>query len=172
MNHHKNLKAHFFPIIDITFEIFLHGDLVQALQHSFFSALPGNAALRQHAKPLSSDSLPSELPKLYSTSGLDTASLLSSDTQTAFLLRNLFSEVLIHTPLPSHNRLPEYCAADPSRPPTPNFTDYPVRVDGSSIYDPKNDPRFPILTERVITTNDSLSNERKETELKQLQSFN
>ena len=29
-----------------------------------------------------------------------------------------------------------------------------------------SDPRFPILTERFITTNDSLSNKRKETELK------
>ena len=54
-------------------------------------------------------------------------------------------------------------------PPTPNFADYPLRVDGTTIYDPKHDPRFPILTERFITTNDLLSNKRKETELKRLQ---
>ena len=55
-------------------------------------------------------------------------------------------------------RIIEYFTADHSRPPTPNFTDYPIRVDGNTIYDPQNDPRFPILTERFITTNNSISN--------------
>ena len=36
----------------------------------------------------------------------------------------------------------------------------------------KHNPRFPILTERFITTNDLLSNKRKETELKRLQTPN
>ena len=69
-------------------------------------------------------------------------------------------------------RIPEYFTADHSRPPTPNFTDYPIRVDGNTIYDPQKDPRFPILTERFITANNSLSNKRKEIELKRLQTPN
>ena len=69
-------------------------------------------------------------------------------------------------------RIPEYFTADHSRPPTPNFTDYPIRVDGNTIYDPQNDPRFPILTERFITNNNSISNKRKEIELKRLQNPN
>ena len=64
-----------------------------------------------------------------------------------------------------HVRIPEYYTYDQSRPPIPNFADYPIRVDGITIYDPQNDPRFPILAERFITTNNSLSNKRKETEL-------
>ena len=43
---------------------------------------------------------------------------------------------------------------------------------GTTIYDPKHHPRFPILTERFITTNDLLSNKRKETEPKRLQNPN
>ena len=124
-----------------------------------FSALSSNSALR--------------LPRQsYLTSGLDTASLLSSDVQTAYLSGNLFSEVLVPTPVAPHVRVPEYYTFDQSRPPTPNFADYPIRVDGITIYDPQNDPRFPILAERFITTNNSLSNKRKETELKRLQTPN
>ena len=40
------------------------------------------------------------------------------------------------------------------------------------IYDPQNDPRFPILAERFINNNDLLSHKRKETELKRLQTSN
>ena len=111
----------------------------------------------------SSDFIPS--PNF--TSGFDTASLLSSDAQTAFLSGNLFSEVIISTPVPAHIRIP-----DQSRPPTPNFADYPLRVDGITIYNPQHDPRFPILAERFITNNDLLSHKRKETELKRLQTPN
>ena len=141
-----------------------------------FSSLSSNSALRlarEHAQPLSSDTHSSELVhQSYLTSGLDTASLLSSDAQTAFLSGQLFSEVMIPTPVLAHNTLPESYTADHSRPPTPNFADYPIRVDGTTIYDTRNDPRFPILTERFITTNDLLSNKRKETELKRLQTSN
>ena len=112
------------------------------------------------------------IPSPYFTSGFETASLLSSDAQTAFLSGNLFAEVLIPTPVPAHIRLPEFYTADQSRPPTPNFADYPLRVDGITIYDPQNDPRFPILAERFITKNDLLSHKRKETELKRLQTSN
>ena len=129
--------------------------------------------LRQHAQPLSSETHSSELvPSPYFTSGFDTASLLTSDAQTALLSGNLFSEVIIPTPVPVHVRLPEYYTADHSRPPTPNFSDYPLRVDGITIYDPQNDPRFSILAERFISNNDLLSHKRKETELKRLQTPN
>ena len=40
------------------------------------------------------------------------------------------------------------------------------------MYDPKNDPRFPIRTERFITNNDLLPDKNKETELKRLQTSN
>ena len=140
------------------------------------SALSSNSALRlvrQHAQPLSSETHSSELiPSSYFTSGFETASLLSSDAQTAFLSGNRFSEVIIPTPVPAHIRLPAYYTADPSRPPTSNFADYPLRVDGITIYDPQNHLPFPIIAERFIANNDLLSQKRKETELKRLQSSN
>ena len=75
------------------------------------SALSSNSALslvRQHAQPLSSETHSSELiPSPYFTSGLETASLFSSDAQTAFLSGNLFSEVLILTSVTAHIKLPE-----------------------------------------------------------------
>ena len=122
---------------------------------------------------MSSETHSSELiPSPYFTSGFETTSLLSSDAQTAFLSGNLFSEVIIPTPVPAHTRLPEYYTADHSRPPTPNFADYSLRVDGITIYDPQNDPRFPVLAERSIANNNILSQKRKETELKRLQTSN
>ena len=122
---------------------------------------------------MSSETHSSELiPSLYSTSGFEIASLLSSDAQTAFLSGNIFSEVIILTPVPAHIRLPENYTAGLSRPPTPNFADYPLHVDGITIYDPQNDPRFPIFEERFIANNDLLSHKRKETELKRLQTPN
>ena len=134
------------------------------------SALSSNSALRfvrQYAQPLSSETHSSELiPSPYFTSGFETASLLSSDAQTAFLSGIFFSEVIIPTPVPTHSRLPEYYTADHSRPLTPNFADYLLRVDGITIYDPQNDPRFPILAERFIANNHLLSQKRKETELR------
>ena len=122
---------------------------------------------------MSSETNPSDfIPSPYLTSGFETASLLSSDAQTAILSGNLFSKVIIPTPVPAHIRIPEYYTADQSRPPTPNSVDYPLRVDGITIYDAQNDPRFPILAERFITNNDLLSQKRKETELKRLQTPN
>ena len=108
------------------------------------------------------------------SSGLETASLLLSDAQTAFLSGKLFSEVLIPTPVPAHIRIPEYYTAEHSRPPTPNFADYPIRVDGTKIYDPSHDHdhSYPILSEHFIANKDLLSNKRKETELKRLQNPN
>ena len=79
---------------------------------------------------------------------------------------------MIPTPVPPHITLPEYYTTEHSRTPFPNFAEYPIRNDGATIYEPKNDPRFPILTERFNTTNNSLSNKRKEAELKRLQTSN
>ena len=122
---------------------------------------------------MSSETHSSELiPSPYFTSGFETASLLSSDAQTAFLSRNFFSEVIIPTPVPAHIRLPEYYTADHSRPPTHNFADYPFRVDGLTINDPHNEPRFPLPSERFIANNDVVFQKRKETELKRLQTSN
>ena len=45
-------------------------------------------------------------------------------------------------------------------------------MDGTTIYDTKNDTRFPILTELFVTNNDLLSNKRKETKLKIRQTSN
>ena len=62
-----------------------------------FSALSSNSALllvRQHAQPLSSETHSSELvPSPYFTSGFDTASLLSSNAQTAFLSGDFFPKL-------------------------------------------------------------------------------
>ena len=143
------------------------------LNLSSLSRISALTLVRQHAQPLSSETHSSELiPSPYFTCGFETASLLCSDAQTAFLSGNLSSEVITPTPVPAHIRLPEYYLADHSRPHTPNFADYPLRVDGITIYDPQNDPRFPILAECFITNNDLLSNKRKETELKRLQTPN
>ena len=100
-----------------------------------FSALSSNSALRlarQHAQPLFYDTHSLALvPQSYFLSGLETASLLSSDAQTAFLSGKFFAEVIIPTPVPAHITLPEHYTADHSRPPTPNFADYPNRVHGT-----------------------------------------
>ena len=129
---------------------------------------------RQHAQPLSSVTHSSELvPQSCFTSSVTTHPYsLSSDVQTAYLSGNLFSEALIYTTVAPNVRLPKYFSSDHSRPPTPNFTDYPLGVDGTTVYVPGHGPRFPILTERFITTNNSFSNKIKETELKRLQNSN
>ena len=123
---------------------------------------------------MSSETHSSEpIPSPYFTSAFGIASLLYSDAQTPFLSGNLFfSEVIIPTPVPAYIRIPEFYTVDQFRPPTPNFAGYPLRVDGITIYDPQNDLRFPILAQRFITNNDLLSQKRKETELKRLQTLN
>ena len=106
-----------------------------------FSALSTSSAsrlLRQHAEPQSSETHSSEfVPQPYFTSGVDTASVISYDVQTAYLSGNIFSEVLVPTPVQPTVRLPEYFTTDNSRPPIPNFADYPLRVDGITIYEPR-----------------------------------
>ena len=95
-----------------------------------------------------------------------------SDVQTAFLSGHFFSEVLVPTPAQPRVRLPESFTADNYRPPTPIFADNHLRVDGITIYEPKFDPRFTLLTERFINNNDILSDKRKEPEFKRLRNTN
>ena len=122
-----------------------------ALNFSALSSSSTSRLLRQHAKPQSSETHSSELvPQSYFTSGVDTASLISSDVQIAYLSGNLFSEVLVPTPVQPTVRLPEYFTVDNSRAPTPSFADYPLRVDGITIYEPRFDPRSTLLAERSI----------------------
>ena len=86
---------------------------------------------------------------------------------------NLFSEVLVPTPvLQPTVRRTEYLIADNYRPPTPNFANYPLRVDGITIYEPRYDPRFTLLAERFINNNYTYSEKRKQLEFKRLQHLN
>ena len=129
------------------------------LKLSALSSSSASRLSRQHAQSLSSDTISSELaPRSYFTSGIDTVSLISSDVQTVCFFGNLFSEVLLPTPVEPTVRLPENFTAETSRPPTPNFTDYPFRVDGITIYEPQSDPRFNLLTERFINNNNTMTN--------------
>ena len=111
------------------------------------SSSSASRLLRQHAQQQSSETHSSELvPRSNFTSGIATASLISSDVQTANLL-DFVSEVLVPTPVQPRARLPEYFTTDNSRPLTPNFADYSLRVDGITIYEPKFDPRFTLPTD-------------------------
>ena len=153
-------------IKEITSETSVHDDLVP-ICHRLIFLLPSCSALRlarQHAQPLSSETDSSDLnPQSYFTSGLETASLQPSDGQTAFLSGIFFSEVIIPTPVPEHIRIP----AEHSRSPTCNFADYPIRVGGNTIYNPKT-----ILfskPSRTLFLQTMIYSLKKETELKRLQ---
>ena len=144
-----------------------------------FSALSSSSTSRllgQHAQPQSSERhSPERVPRFYFTSGIDTASLISFDVHTAYpayLSGNIFSEVLVPTPVHPRVRLPEYFTTDKSRPPTPNFAEYPLRFDRITINERKFDPRFTLIEERFIHNNDTLSDKRKELEPKRLQNPN
>ena len=89
--------------------------------------------------------------------------------QTAYLSDNLFSDLLVSTPVQPTVRLPENFTADNSRPHFLNFASNPLRLDGITIYEPRFDSRFTLLAERVIHNNDTLSEKRKELELERLQ---
>ena len=145
------------------------------LDHSSLSSNSGLRLVSQHAQPISTDSTTthsSDFVPRYFTSGIETSSLLSSDVQTAYLSGNVFSEVLIPNPAAPHVRNPECITSQHSRTPNPNFTDYPKRVDGATIYEPQADPRFTIFTERYNINNDTLSTKRNELELKRLPNSN
>ena len=69
---------------------------------------------------------------------------------------------MVPTPVQPTIRLPEYFTTDNSRPPNPNFADYPLRVGGITINEPRFDPRFTLLAQRLIHNIDTLSEKRKE----------
>ena len=57
---------------------------------------------------------------------------------------------------------------DYSRPPRPNPHEYPIRVNSKIIRSLNEDPRYTVLPDRFIN-NSSLSNPRKQRELRRLQ---
>ena len=128
---------------------------ISTLNFSALSISSASRLLRQHAQPQTNSS--ELVPHSYFTSGIDTASLISSDVQTACSSDNLVSELLVLTALQPTVRRPENFSADNSRPPSPNFADYPLRVEGITINEPRVDPRFTLLAERFIHNNDTLS---------------
>ena len=65
-------------------------------------------------------------------------------------------------------QLPEYFLEEYSRHPTPNPHEYPIRVNSTIIRSLNEDPRFKVLPTRFIN-NSSLSNSRKQRELRRLQ---
>ena len=123
--------------------------------------------MRLLAQRLYPDTHPSELaPRSCLTSGVDTAPLTSSDIQTAYLSVNIFLGVLLNDPVAPEVRLAEYFIAENSRPPSLNNIDYPLRVDGLTIYEPQSDHRIIIHTERFMNYNNKISDKRKELELR------
>ena len=136
------------------------------------SALSSNSTLRlvrQHAQPLSSETNSSEfIPSPYFTSGFETASLLSSDAQSAFFSGNLFSEVIKPTLVPAHFRLPEYYTSDHSRPQLLilQTTQFELRKLLYTLQ--KTILVFQFLRNTLL----QISNKRKETELKIPQTSN
>ena len=68
----------------------------------------------------------------------------------------------------SSKQLSEYFLEDFSRPPTPNPHEYPIRVNSKIIRSVNEDPRYTVLPEGFINNN-SLSNPRKQRELRRLQ---
>ena len=135
-----------------------------------FSALPSYSALRlarQHAKPLFSDKHSSDLvPQSFHTSGVETASVLSSYVQTAYLSGNPFVLKILYPLLSLHKCF--YLNISQQNVPDTQLlmqtTCWPYNYSR-----PKNDPSFPVLSERFIRSKDILSNKRKETELERLQ---
>ena len=65
-------------------------------------------------------------------------------------------------------QLPEYTLEEYSRPPTPNPHEYPIRVNSTVIRSLNEDPRYTVLSIR-FKNNSSLSNSRKQRELRRLQ---
>ena len=128
---------------------------------------------RQQAQPRSSTSseinlsLPSRQQSLsLLTSGFNTSSALSDDVTSITTSADNFSEIL--PPLRTSTAILEYNTQNHSRPPTPNLAEYPIIVNGQVIHHPRDDPRFLILAQDLITSNDNLSQHRKKRELNRL----
>ena len=91
---------------------------------------------------------------------------------STFIPGNLFSEGIKPTPVPAHIRRPEYYSADHSRPPTPNFAEYPIRVDELLYTIQKTMPVFQFLQNALLQITSSYLLKKKETDLKRLQTPN
>ena len=75
---------------------------------------------------------------------------------------------MILPPLRTSTAILEYKTQDHSRPPTPNLSEYPNIVNGQVIHHPRDDHRFSILAQGLITSNDNLSQHRKKREINRL----
>jgi len=150
----------------------------QELQ-SLTSSSTNSRLVRQHAQPrsetptLSSShpTLPSSLSLPYQvTSGFESASLISEEPQTISDSAANFSQIYAPSSIASDSsiQLPEYFLEEYSRPPTPNPHEYPLRVNSKIIRSLNEDPRYTVLPARFIN-NSSLSNPRKQRELRRLQ---
>ena len=150
----------------------------QELQ-SLTSSSTNSKLVRQQAQPRSEiPSLSSSHPTKPSslslpfqvTSGFETASLLSEDPQTISESAANFSRVYLLSSILSDSsiQLPEYFLEGYSRPPTPIPRECPIRVNSKIICSLNEDPRYTILPDRFIN-NISLSNSRKQRELRRLQ---
>ena len=97
-------------------------------------------------------------------------SLFSEDPQTISDSAANFSRVSSPSSILSDSsiQIPEYFLEEYSRPPTPNRHEYPIRVNSKIIRSFNEDPRYPVLPIRFIN-NSSLSNPRKQRELRRLQ---
>ena len=120
--------------------------------------------LRSQSRRLS-PSLPYQV-----TSGFESASLLSEDAQTISDIAANFSRVYSPSSIPSDSsiQLPECFLEEYSRPPTSDPQEYPIRVKSKIIPTLNEDPRYTVLPARSIN-NSSLSNPRKQRELRRLQ---
>ena len=152
--------------------------LSQELQNPTSSS-ENSRLIRQQAQPrsetpslsLSNPTIPSSLSLQFQvTSGFESASLLSEDPPTITDSAANFSRVYSPSSISSDSsiQLPEYFLEEYSRPPTPDLQEYPIRVNSKIIRTLYEDPRNTKLPIRTIN-NSSLSNPRKQTELRRLQ---
>ena len=150
----------------------------QELQ-SLASSSTNSRLVRQQAQPRSeTPSLSSYHPTIPSslslpfqvTSGFESASLLSEDPQTISDSAANFSRVYSPSSIRSDSsiQLPECFLEEFLRPPTLNPHEYPIRINSKIVLSLNEDPRYTVLPTRYIN-NSSLSNSRKQRELRRLQ---
>ena len=146
---------------------------------SLTSSSTNSRLVRQQAQPRSNTpSLSSSHPTIPSslalpfqvTSGFESASLISEDPHTLSDSAANFSRVYSPSSIlpDSSIQLPENFLEQYSRPPTPNPHEYPIRVNSTIYRSLTEDPRYTVLPTRFIN-NSSLSNSRKQRELRRLQ---
>ena len=125
----ESTSSHFFPH---TFETSPHVYLVQIHKHLIFLLSQVNLLYDLQDNTLNLSHPTHFLRNLIHnhTLHLDKVPLhyYHRTLKLRFIPINFSSEVLKSTPVPAHNRIPEYYTAEHSRPPTPNFADYPIRV--------------------------------------------